>query len=67
MRDLSADSEGCLKNLGLSLYQTFSVLSLMVVSCFHNRVMNTAGVETLPGIAWRRLWQCWMELNTVSN
>lgn len=29
--------------------------------------MNTAGVETLPGTAWRRLWLRWMELNTVSS
>lgn len=40
---------------------------VVFLSCFHNRAMNTAGVETPPGTAWRRPWLRWMELNTVSS
>lgn len=58
MRTLSVESEDFSRNVGLLSYKTFSMLSQVIFfSCFHNRVMNTAGVETLPGIAWRRLWQ----------
>jgi hypothetical protein len=33
----------------------------------YSRALNTAGAGIPPGTVWRRLWQHWMEENTVSS